>query len=63
MKASLFRLSGKRRIYLIKMLILEYHFAPSWLTYNYMAQFRYAQHIVTRGAIRDIHKLVVDKIE
>jgi len=45
------------------MLILEYHFAPSWLTYNYMAQFQYAQHIVTRGAIRDIHKLVVDKIE
>jgi hypothetical protein len=51
-KASLFRWFGRRRLCLIKMMILEYSLAPSWFTYNYMDQFRYTQHIVTRGSIR-----------
>ena len=32
-KDSLLKWLGMRRIYLIKMLILEYDFAPSWFTH------------------------------
>jgi len=54
-KASLFKWLGMRRIYLIKMLMLESDFnvTPSRLTYNYVDQFRYTQHVVMRGPIID----------
>ena len=56
MKASLFKWLGMRRIYLIKMKIVvsDYNFTPSSTMKNdYVDQFRYTQHVVMRGSIRD----------
>jgi len=54
-KASLFKWLGIRRIYLIKMLMLESDFdlTPSSIENDYVDQFRYTQHAVMRGFIRD----------
>ena len=55
MKASLFKWLGIRRIYLIdmKFLFIDDHTFPSSIENNYVDQFRYTQHVVMRGPIRD----------
>ena len=63
MKASLFKWLGIRRIYLMNILIVvsSNYFLPSFLKNfnvvdmenNYDDQFRYTQHVVMRGPIRD----------
>jgi len=55
MKASLFTWLGMRRIYLIKMLFVvsNFNLTPSSIENEYVDQFRYTQHIVMRGKIRD----------
>ena len=54
-KASLFKWLEMRRIYLINILILEsdYSSTLSSIDNDYIDQFRYTQHVVMRGAIRD----------
>ena len=55
MKASLFKWLGIRRIYWIKMKIVvsDFNSTVSNLEKDYVDQFRYTQHVVMRGAIRD----------
>jgi len=58
MKASLFKWLGMRRIYLIYMNVLfkDYRFyeiSSSSMKTDYDDQFRYTQHIILRGPIRD----------
>ena len=52
MKASLFQWLGMRRIYLMKILI-EIHSIVSSLEKYYVDQFRFLQHALMRGNIRD----------
>jgi len=54
-KASLFKWLGMRRIYLIKMLFVvsDFNLTPSSIENDYVDQFRYTQHSVMRGPIRD----------
>ena len=54
-KASLFKWLGIRRIYLINMKIVasEFYSTASNLENNYVDQFKYTQHVVMRGAIKD----------
>jgi len=54
-KASLFKWLGMRRIYWIKMNLLfevDYTF-PSSIENDYVDQFRYTEHVVMRGPMRD----------
>ena len=55
MKASLFKWLGMRRIFLINMEILEYDYylTSSRIENDYVDQFRYTQHVVMSGRIRD----------
>ena len=57
MKTSLFKWLGRRRIYLIKMKIVvsDFDLIPSTTTMknDYEDQFKYTQHVVMRGSIRD----------
>ena len=55
MKASLFEWLGMRRIYLIKMVISasDFNLLPSGIENYYVDQFRYTQHVVMKGPIRD----------
>ena len=54
-KASFFKWLGMRRIYLINMKIVmsSFYLTPSSMENDYVDQFRYTQHVVMRGAIRD----------
>ena len=54
-KASLFKWLGMRRIYFIKMLFVasDFNLTPSSIENDYIDQFRYTQHVVMRGSIRD----------
>jgi hypothetical protein len=54
-KASLFRWLGMRRIYFTKMLIVvsDFNLTPSSIENDYVDQFRYTQHVVLRGSIKD----------
>ena len=55
MKASLFRWLGMRRIYLIKIFFdfKDDNSTPSSIENDYVDQFRYTQHVIMRGSIRD----------
>ena len=53
MKASLFIWLGMRRIYLINMNLDFDYFSSSLLSILFMDQFRYTQHLIMRGLIRD----------
>ena len=55
MKESLFKWLGMRRIYLIKMYFdfEDDNILSSSIQNNYVDQFRYTQHVVMRGPIRD----------
>ena len=55
MKASLFKWLGIRRIYLIKMKIVDsvLNLPSSTMKNDYVDQFRYTHHVIMRGAIRD----------
>ena len=57
MKVSLFKWLGLRRIYCIKIMIMvsDFNFTPSSIENDYKDQFRYTQHLVMRGPIRDDH--------
>jgi len=54
-RASLFKWLGMRRIYLIKMLIVEsdFNLTPFGIENDYVDQFRYTQHVFMRGPITD----------
>ncbi len=52
-KASLFKWLGMRRIYLIKMDLSFDSLTPFRIDNDYVDQFRYTQHVVMRGNIRD----------
>jgi hypothetical protein len=62
MKASLFKWLGMRRIYLINILIKksDYSLTPSSIENDYVDQFRYTQHVVMSGPIRDIFDISRD---
>ena len=62
MKASLFKWLGMRRIYLINILIEKSHYSLtlSSIENDYMNQFRYTQHVVMRGPIRNIFDISRD---
>jgi len=53
MKASIFKWLGARRIYWINMNLLFHRLIPSNMENNYVDQFRYTQHSVMLGCIRD----------
>jgi hypothetical protein len=54
-KASLYKWLGMRRIYLINMKFVasDFNLTPSSIDNDYVDQFRYTQHVVMRGAMRD----------
>ena len=61
MKASLFKWLGIRRIYLIEMNLRfedNSSFASS-MENDYVDQFRYTQHVVMRGSIRDVTAIFI----
>jgi hypothetical protein len=55
MESSLFKWLGMRRIYLFNILIMvsDFNVTPSSIENHYIDQFRYTQHVVMRGPIRD----------
>ena len=55
MKASLFKWLGMRQRYLINVMIQasDVSFTPSSIENDYVDQFRFTQHVVMRGPIRD----------
>ena len=54
-KASSFKWLGMRRIYLINMKFVasDFYLTPSSIENNYVDQFRYTEHVVMRGSMRD----------
>ena len=54
-KASLFKWLGMRRIYLIKMLFVvsDFNLTLSSIDNDFTDQFRYTQHVVMLGSMRD----------
>ena len=54
-KTSIFKWLGMRGIFLVKMLIVasDFHSSLSSIENDYVDQFRYTQHVVMRGSIRD----------
>ena len=62
MKALLFKWLGMRRIYLINILIEKSHYylTLSNIENDYIDQFRYTQHVVMRGSIRNIFDISRD---
>ena len=56
MRASLFKWLGMRRIYMIQMKIVVsgFYSMVSTMKNDYVDQFRYTQHVVMRGTIRDV---------
>jgi len=61
MKTSLFKWLGMRRIYLIKMSLYfkDNCFFSSSIEHDYVDQFRYTQHVVMRGIIRDVMAIFI----